>query len=110
MDFIKESLGRKISVKELASFLGVDVRTVKKYYLELGGIRLGERRFIFFEKEVIHAIQRQAEQKLSLGGAGETRGAEKEEVFSNQKGSSGVGKDLFCQQDGDRHGIFRKVG
>jgi DNA-directed RNA polymerase specialized sigma subunit len=52
----EEQLGRVPRPQELADFLGVDEKRVRQYYVELGGIRLG-RLYVFFEQEVINAIQ-----------------------------------------------------
>ena len=45
-----------MSAKQVAAYLKIDVKTARKYYRELGGIRIG-RRYLFFEEEVYNAIQ-----------------------------------------------------
>lgn len=65
MRMLEEQLGRALRPQELADFLGVDEKTVRQYYVELGGIRLG-RLYVFFEQEVINAIQA-SRQMDSLG-------------------------------------------
>ena len=47
MDQLEQSLGKALRVQEIAQYLDVDVKTVRKYYRELGGIRLG-RHYKFF--------------------------------------------------------------
>ena len=53
---LEEHLGKALRCQDIADYLGVDEKTVRQYYKELGGIRLG-RLYVFFEKEVVHAIQ-----------------------------------------------------
>jgi len=53
---MNEKLGRSMSAKQVAAYLKIDVKTARKYYRELGGIRIG-RRYLFFEEEVYNAIQ-----------------------------------------------------
>ncbi|VTR71531.1 conserved hypothetical protein [Desulfosarcina cetonica] len=95
----------------LAQYLGLDVKTVRKYHQRLGGIRLG-RRFVFFEKELINAVSERKE--MDRPSAKDSRGwpgiQEKQGVL-DQEGSQGLGS-----QDGtktsrrvgldDRHGLF----
>ena len=38
-----KELGRAMYVKDVARHLGVDVKTVRKYHTQLGGVRLGRR-------------------------------------------------------------------
>ena len=67
---------------------------VKKYYKELGGVILGSRRYLFFERRLIHALSEQAERNnegLPLDGSGKSQQREKEETTQNQTRSAGVG-------------------
>jgi cystathionine beta-lyase family protein involved in aluminum resistance len=64
MSELIETLGKRLTVPEVAKYLGVDAETVRRYYQDLGGIRLG-RLILFFEnlmidtiKENSHAIQK----------------------------------------------------
>jgi hypothetical protein len=54
---LKEELGQALGSKELSSYIGLDEATVRKYYMSLGGIRIGTK-YLFFEKEVLNAIQK----------------------------------------------------
>jgi len=83
---IEDTLGKVLSAKKLARYLGVDERTVRQYYRELGGVRLG-RRYLFFEKGVIDAIQK----RTKMGGPSEETGYEKGESFFNKKGGDRMG-------------------
>ena len=58
MDQIQSQLGQALSAKQVADYTGLDVKTVRKYYQQLGGIRVGAR-ILFFEKEFVNAIQAQ---------------------------------------------------
>jgi hypothetical protein len=103
---LKRYLGRTLTSAELAQFLGVDVKTIRLYYPLLGGIRLG-RRILFFEKEVIDAIQKRAK----MGGPSEIERQEEGKGLPQQEGSHSLGKpgkaktraDLARE---DRHGII----
>jgi hypothetical protein len=54
------NFGKRLSTQQVAAYLGLDQKTIRKYHQELGGIRLG-RRYVFFEKEIINAIQKRTE-------------------------------------------------
>ena len=56
MALLNDKLGKKMTAQEVADYFGVDAETVRRYYHEIGGIRLG-RRFLFFENLIIHAIE-----------------------------------------------------
>ena len=60
MKIIQENLGRSLSAESVAKYLGLDVKTVRQYYRELGGMRLG-RRYLFFERSIVNAIQKRTE-------------------------------------------------
>lgn len=49
--------GRTIKPKELAEFLDIDVRTVKKYYYMWGGVPVTPSDYRFFEKLVKETIE-----------------------------------------------------
>ena len=106
MKIIDNELGRALSAKDLAAYLGLDPKTVRKYYRELGGIRLGSR-IVFFEKELINAIQKRT--KLDCPDS-EGR-AETGESVSDESGSNGLGgrnaaKARKRLEQEDRHGLF----
>ena len=43
MDNIRTHLGRALTANDIAEYTGLDVKTVRKYYRDLGGIRVGSR-------------------------------------------------------------------
>ena len=64
MKIIQENLGQTLSTKAVAKLLRLDVKTVRQYYRELGGMRLG-RRYLFFERSIVNAIQNKNKNKFS---------------------------------------------
>ena len=87
-----ESLGKALSPQDLAEILDCDVRFVRRHYAALGGIRLGQRKIVFFEKEIERAIQAQRrESEKALGGSEDCGRAEQAGHLRHQTGSQGVG-------------------
>ena len=88
-----ESLGKALSLQELAEILNCDVRFVRRHYAALGGIRLGPRKIVFFEKEIERAIQAQRrESEKAMGGATGCEWPEQTGHLRHQTGSQGMGK------------------
>ena len=103
---LKDELGRTLRAEDLALYLGLDEKTVRQYYLELGGIRLG-RRILFFEKEVINAIQKRSK----MGSPSESKREEEGKNLPEQEGSSSLGKRKSVKSRGDmagedKHGVL----
>jgi len=103
---LKKYLGRTLTAAELAKFLGVDVKTIRMYYPLLGGIRLG-RRMLFFEKEVINAIQKRSK----MGSPSENQREEEGKDLPEQARCNSVGKREPVKSRGDmaredKHGIL----
>jgi hypothetical protein len=86
LEILEQNLGKPLRSKDVAKYLGVDIKTVRKYYLDLGGIRLG-RHFVFFEKEIVNAIS--------------TR---KEMDCPSEEGRPATGKGVFDQRRKRRTG------
>ena len=106
MDQLERNLGKALRAKEIAQYLDVDVKTVRKYYRELGGIRLG-RHYRFFEKEIYYAVQKRTE----VGCPSEEREQEIGKGIFDQEGSQGLGiqdeaKASRRLEQEDRHGLF----
>jgi hypothetical protein len=107
MENLDNKLGRALNAKDLAAYLGLDPKTIRKYYRELGGIRLGSR-IVFFEKEFINAIQTRI--KLDRPGAeewAETGESVPDEERGNGVGSRDAAKTRKRLDQEDRHGLFR---
>jgi excisionase family DNA binding protein len=106
MDVLTEQLGKSMTSQEVAAYLDIDVKTVRKYYRELGGIRLG-RHYRFFEKEICNAVQK----KKQMDSPGEERWTTEGESIPDQEGGLGLGE---CSKQTtrkrmereDRHGLF----
>lgn len=87
MHSLDEKLGKTISTRELASYMRLDEKTIRQYYHELGGIRLG-RRILFFEKEVINAVQTRSK----MGSPSESKWKEEGKDLPEQEGGGRMGK------------------
>lgn len=85
---MEEELGKKLTVQELAEFLGVNEKTVRKHSQELGGIRLG-RKFIFFERKVIDAL---SNEKWEMESPSEKEWKTQREDIQDKERSTGMGK------------------
>ena len=107
-----DNLGRRLTVKDVAARLKIDVRAVRKYYKQLGGFKLGPRTIIFFESELVNGIQNQrceeAEQVLDGPSEVRVRKAQKSNAkVPHQKRSGSVGKeDRKHPSSADKYGIF----
>ena len=106
MDQLEQSLGKALRAQEIAQYLDVDVKTVRKYYRELGGIRLG-RHYRFFEKEIYYAIQKRTE----VDSPSEERKPEIGKGVFDQEGSQGLGNQDEAKasrrvEREDHHGLF----
>ena len=80
-------LGRSLTDHEVARYLGVDVRLVRKYFARLGGMRLG-RKYVFFEKGLVNALQAQ----IGLDGGSGYEGLSQAASMQDQKGGFGLGR------------------
>lgn len=115
MEIIRQELGKRLTVKEVACLFGVDARFVRQHYAELGGMRLGDRIYIFFEKEVINAIQRQNKRENAVGRAGEDQRSENQTSMLDKKGGCRVGnkgtrKSTEQGFESDPHGLLTGLG
>lgn len=56
LETLKLNLGKALNAQQVAKYMGLDVKTVRKFHRNFGGIRVGSR-YLFFEKEIYNAIQ-----------------------------------------------------
>lgn len=56
LDELVAAFGRIISDDTLAAYLGMDVRTLRKYAHHWGGVEVARGRFVFFENKIKEAI------------------------------------------------------
>lgn len=101
MTELKNTLGKRLTAQEVADYLGIDVETVRRYYTDLGGMRLG-RLILFFENLMIDAIRErsyaiQAKEKEQVGMDSRCDAPGKE-----------VLQDIQYQSRGDSMGIQHK--
>jgi hypothetical protein len=106
MQIVKDQLGQVLRPQEISDYTGLDVKTVRKYYRELGGIRVGSR-ILFFEKEFIDAIQT----RIKLDRPDSEEWAETGESVPDEETSSAVGSGDAAKarkrlEKEDRHGLF----
>lgn len=106
---LTEELGRPMRPGEVAQYLGVDEGTVRRYYRTLGGIRLGNR-YIFFEKEVINAVQaRRQMESTGQEGRKEDRGDLPDEAGGHRMGNpnaKAARRKMVRDRVADPHGLF----
>ena len=107
MKDLEKSLGKAISVKELAEYLNVNEKTIRENHRQFGGIKIG-RHYRFFTKEVSNALEKRQEQVYSTDQ--KERSAQREGI-SHPEGSKKVG--IGNAQDvrrgverHDRHGLL----
>ena len=86
MKLLNEELGSPLTAPQVAEYLGMDVKTVRKYYIELGGIRIGTQ-YLFFEREVLNAIQKRKE----IHRTDKEERAKNRKSIHDKEGSSGLG-------------------
>jgi hypothetical protein len=109
VEILKNQLGQALNTKQVSEYLGLDPKTVRKYYRELGGVRLG-RHYRFFEKEICNALQKQKWNGMDCPSE-EEREKTEQSVY-DEEGSSGLGiqdaakaRERLAKED--RHGLYR---
>lgn len=90
MNHLEQSLGKALRTKDVAEYLGCNVKTVIEHYQELGGIRLG-RQYRFFEKEIINAISKRKEMGSPSEENGSQEDAQKGKSVFDKEGSQELG-------------------
>ena len=103
---MEDQLGRVLRPADMADYLGLDEKTVRLYYHDLGGVRLG-RRILFFEKEVINAVQKRSK----MGSPSEIQREEEGKSLPEQEGGNSLGKRKSVKSRGDmagedKHGVL----
>ena len=106
MNLLDDKLGKVLSPKDVAAYMGLDEKTIRQYYQELGGIRLG-RHILFFEKEVVNAVQKRSK----IYSPSESEGEEEGENLPEQKRCDSMGKQepVKSRRDmagEDKHGVL----
>jgi len=89
MDILDNELGRRLSTCEVAQRLGVSESTVRRYASKFGGVRIGQRNIIFFERKLIDAISKLQQEQRQIpmdGPSGHQRKAEAQTVCQQASG------------------------
>lgn len=109
MMLLDEKLGCCLKAKEVANYLNIDEKTVRQYYRELGGIRLG-RLYIFPEKGVLNAVLNKGKGWGEMESPSEEERKKERENIQKEEGGSGMGsQDAPGRKPmggGDKHGLF----
>ena len=108
MNDLEKSLGKALTAKQLAEYLGVNETSIRKNFQRYGGIKVN-RQYRFFTKGVIRALQEQAEEQVHRTSQDE-RSADRESV-RNKETSLGLGgrdqeKIRSELERDDKHNIF----
>lgn len=106
MDQLERNLGKALRAKDVAEYLGMNVKHIRNHYKDLGGIRLG-RHYRFFEKEIYYAIQKRTE----VDSPSQKRKPEIGKGVFDKEGSQGLGNQDEAKasrrlEREDHHGLF----
>jgi hypothetical protein len=112
---LENSLGKRLTAKEVAEHLGLDVSVVRKHYAELGGVRIG-RQYLFFENLIVEHIKRNAnailgQREAEVAGRGHQSGEQEVPLVQPEIRSEGVGSRPKGSSIGrilkrNAHGVF----
>jgi DNA-directed RNA polymerase specialized sigma subunit len=103
---LEQELGKRLTVNDVAEFLGIDKKTVRENYNKLGGMRLG-RLYLFFERSLIDAIQKETQMDSpSAEGWEEKRESVSDEEAGFDLGSRNEAKTRLRVEREDRHNLF----
>jgi DNA-directed RNA polymerase specialized sigma subunit len=106
MSEVEQELGKRLTVDEVAKFLGIDKKTVRENYDKLGGMRLG-RLYLFFERSVINAIQKETQMDSPSAEGWEEEGESvSDEETGFDVGSQNEAKTRQRVEREDRHNLF----
>ena len=106
MKDLENSLGKALTTKELAEYLGVNEKTIRENYRQFGGVKIG-RHYRFFTKEVTNALEKREEicgadqEERSAEGKG-LQDTERSQILGKQDAQD-VGRGM--ERD-DRHGLL----
>lgn len=114
-------LGRAIPDDELAAYLGMDVRTLRKYGDRWGGVETAPGRFVFFENQIkeviknakpVHEKRQASMARFRDGQRDQISPVVRRRIKGQRKSSGSMGGDrkgkasgLAASLSGDRHGL-----
>lgn len=95
-----QEYGKSITPQELGKFLGLDPRTVKKYFYFWGGIEVSPGKVRFFEptvKEILDGKLNKQKGEVKISWKGDGKGGSARKTFSRcinkiKEGSNSLGK------------------
>jgi len=104
---LEKELGKVLGTEDISQYTGLDVKTIRKYYKELGGMRLG-RRILFFERSFINAISNRT---TKMEGPSAEKWETERQNIQHEEGGCGVGshnetKTRRRLEREDKHGLF----
>jgi hypothetical protein len=67
MQYLEEQYGAVVSAAQLAASLGLATKTVRSNYKKWGGVQVGNRKVIFFEREVARRLAQQTSCNMEDG-------------------------------------------
>jgi len=106
MKELEETLGRTISVKELANYLNISEKIIRENYQQLGGVRIG-RHYRFFERRIIDALEKREE---IYSASQKERETERESISDPERGKDmGIRNEKNARRGmerDDRHGLL----
>jgi hypothetical protein len=115
---LENSLGKRLTAKEVALYLGLDVSVVRKHYAELGGLRIG-RQYLFFENLIVESIKRKAyailgQREKEMAGQDNEERPQETAALSTEIGGERVGNEPKGASTGqilrrNAHGVFPRT-
>ena len=106
MKDLEKSLGKALTTKELAEYLGVNEKTIRENYRQFGGVKIG-RHYRFFTKEVTNALEKREE---ICGASQEEWETERESISDPERSKKmGIGNAQDVgrgMERDDRHGLL----
>ena len=115
VSYLEEHLGRRISTKELAVWLQLDVDSLRRHYDAFGGIRpVPGGKILFFERNVVdalrgkyHAVEDHERWTYPVERENSEERPDQAETVRHQGASPGMGgARKKGGLESDRHGLF----
>ena len=103
---LQDDLGDVYTAKQVADYFGMNVKTVRDNYRQLGGIRIGSK-YIFFSKGISNAIQTRQE----VHRTGQEKQQQEGERVQHQERSPSLGSrdaeaDRRRVERSNKHGLL----
>ena len=105
MSLLEHTLGKTLSARQVADFLGCHISTVYKNYSNLGGVKLG-RSYRFFEKSVINGILQQEKESMDCSGSVKQETVSISTLYKEKSHFLGIPNQKRDSKKSDRHNII----